>query len=55
VPSALLFLQVLLAVAHDLILADTAMAFGLRRFRGLPKKPWVSRLSRVDLKCMEDK
>ena len=52
---ALAFLQVLLVVAHDLILVETAMAFGLRRFRGLPKKAWVSWLSRVDFQCVEDK
>ena len=50
---ALAFLQVLLVAAHDLVLAETPMAFELRRFRGPPKRAWVSWLSWVDLKALK--
>ena len=52
---ALTFLRVLRIAAHDIILDQTPLAFGRRPLRRLPKKPWVSWLSRVDLQVIEDK
>ena len=54
-PVALLFLQILPAIALDLILAETPRDSEARRFRGPPKRALVSWVSQVDRKWMEDK